>query len=39
MTPQLLRASLLPYGTTDFDGDEREEARFLLEHLIPAKQH
>jgi hypothetical protein len=37
MTPQLLRASLLPDGTRDLDGDEREEARFLLEHLIPAK--
>lgn len=37
MTPQLLRASLRPAGTRNFNGDECHKARILLKNFIPAK--
>jgi hypothetical protein len=37
MTPQLLRAGLLPAGTRNFNGDECHKAGLLLENFIPAK--
>ena len=37
MTPQLLRAGLLSAGTRHFNGDERHNAAFSLEHFIATK--